>query len=357
MSKEDLLRHYRTDASRMLDRVAQLPDQVEQAWRMMKLFRAPAVRGKGALIVCGMGGSAIGGKLLRDMIRQESPLPVVLESTYVLPAFAGKSTPVVCVSYSGNTEEVLSCLQNAIMRGCPTIVLTAGGRLADEADLAGVPIIRLPGGMPPRAALGYLFVPLLALVSKWGFYSISDEEIDLAVRRCRKLVDRHSIVGDAAECRSLQLAKRLYGKTPLIYSGDALLSSAAYRWKCQFNENAKSMAFANNFPELGHNEIMGWEAPERLRGEYFLIVLRDAEDHPRVQRGMEATFGMLEPLASGAVLIESEGERGRSGRLARLLSIILFGDFTSVYLAVEYGKDPTPIERIERIKDELKLEE
>jgi glucose/mannose-6-phosphate isomerase len=357
MSQEDLLRHYRVDAGRMLDRVAQLPDQIEQAWRMMKSFKAPPPRGKGPVIICGMGGSAIGARLLRDLIRQESPVPVVLESTYALPAFAGRTPPVICVSYSGNTEEVLSCLHNALMRSCPTVVLTSGGALAAEADLAGVPVIRIPAGMPPRSALGYLFTPLLALVSRWGFYPAPDDEIDAAVRKCRKLAETHSIDGDAGGSRALQLAKRLYGKTPLIYSGDGLLAAAAHRWKCQFNENAKSMAFANNFPELVHNEIMGWTTPERLRSEYFLVVLRDPEDHPRVQRGMEAAYRMMEPLASGAVLVESEGERGRTGRLARLLSIILFGDFTSVFLAVEYGKDPTPIEMIDRLKDELRMEE
>ncbi len=357
MSQEDLLRHYRVDAGRMLDRVVQLPDQIEQAWQMMKSFKSPAPRGKGPVIICGMGGSAIGGMLLRDLVRQESSVPVVLESTYALPAFAGKGTPVVCVSYSGNTEEVLSCLHNALMRGCPTIALCSGGALAAEADRAGIPAILVPAGMPPRAALGYLFIPLLALVSRWGWYAATDDDIDAAVRRCRKLVEMHSIEGDAAGSRGLQLAKRLYGKTPLVYAGDGLLASAAYRWKCQLNENAKSMAFANHFPELGHNEIMGWTAPERLRSDYFLVMLRDAEDHPRVQRGMEAAYRMLEPLASGSVLIESEGDRGRAGRLARLLSVVLFGDFTSVFLAVEYGKDPTPIEMIDRLKDELRLEE
>lgn len=357
MSQEDLLRHYRVDAGRMLDRVAGLPDQIEDAWRMMKTFKAPAPRGKGPVIVCGMGGSAIGGRLLRDLIRHESPVPVVLESTYALPGFAGKATPVVCVSYSGNTEEVLSCLHNALMRSCPTVVLASGGALADEADRAGVPCIRIPAGMPPRSALGYLFVPLLALVSRWGLYAVSDDEVDAAARKCRKLAETHAIAEDAGASRALQLAKRLYGKIPLVYSGDGLLASAAHRWKCQFNENAKSMAFAGNFPEIVHNEIMGWTAPERLRSEYFLVMLRDAEDHPRVQKGMETAFRMLEPLASGSVLVESEGDRGRAGRLARLLSVVLFGDFTSVFLAVEYGKDPTPIELIDRLKDELRLEE
>jgi glucose/mannose-6-phosphate isomerase len=357
MSREDLAKHYRTDVSKMLDLVVHFPDQVEKAWRAMKSFEAPRVSSSAPVIICGMGGSAIGGMLLRDMIQHDARVPLHFESTYALPAFADHTTPVICVSYSGNTEEVLSCFQNALMKRSPVIVIASGGKLAAEAEAAGVPLIRVPGGMPPRAALGALFVPLLGLVSQWGAYPVSDEEVESAVRRSRKLAAKHFLDSDPLESRALQLAKRLYGKTPLIYSGDGLLRAAAYRWKCQFNENSKSMAFANNFPELGHNEIMGWECPERLRSDFFLIVLRDCEDHPRVQRGMEAAYRMLEPLASGAVLIDSEGEKGRAGRLARLFSVILLGDFTSVYLAVEYGRDPTPIEKIERIKDELRLEE
>jgi glucose/mannose-6-phosphate isomerase len=357
MSQEDFARHYRVDAGKMLDLAMHMPDHIEEAWRMMKSFKAAPPRRKAPVILCGMGGSAIGGKLLLDMIRADATVPIILESGYALPAFADASTSVVCVSYSGDTEETLSCFQNALMRKCPTVVITSGGALAEEADAAGVRVLRVPGGMPPRAALGYLFTPLLALVSKWGVCAVADEEVDSAVRRGRKLVEKYSLEGDPVESRPLQLAKRLYGKTPLMYCGDGLLHSAAYRWKCQFNENAKSMAFANNFPELGHNEIMGWECPERLRSDFFLVMLRDVDDHPRVQRGMEAAYRMLEPLAGGAILVESEGDRGREGRLARLLSVILLGDFTSIYLAVEYGKDPTPIESIDRIKDELKTED
>jgi glucose/mannose-6-phosphate isomerase len=356
MSQEDLIRHYKIDESKMLDLVTHLPDQIEQAWAMMKTFKAPPITGRGPVIICGMGGSAIGGKLLRDMIQQDARVPLYLESRYALPEFADRTTPVVCASYSGNTEEVLSCFQNALMKGCPTIALTSGGKLAAEGQSAGVPVVRVPAGMPPRAALGYLFAPLLGLLSKWGIYEAEDGAVETAVRRGRKLAEKYSLGGDPAESKPMQLAKRIYGKTPLIYGGDGLLAAAAYRWKCQFNENSKTMAFANNFPELWHNEVMGWDAPERLRGDFFLIVLRDPEDHPRVQRGMEAAYKMLEPLANGAVLIDSEGDKGREGRLSRLLSIILLGDFTSVYLAVEYGKDPTPIERIEQIKEQLRME-
>lgn len=356
MSEEDLARHYRVDENRMLDTVLGFPDQAEDAWEKAGGVKTPK-RGKSApLIVCGMGGSAIGGRLLQDFMYQDSAAPLHIETGYTLPGFAGRETPVICISYSGNTEEVLSCFQNALLNRCPVVVVTSGGELAEEADRAGTEILRIPDGMPPRAALGYLFIPLLRFVSDWDVYTVTDEEVETAVRRTRRLTEHYSLEGDPAGNKPLQLAKKLYGKIPLIYSGNGLLASAAYRWKCQFNENSKCMAFHNSFPELGHNEVMGWDSPERLREDLFLIMMRDSGDYPRVQKRMDVTYRMIEPLAGGSVVIDSEGERGREGNLARLLSILILGDLTSVYLAVEYGKDPTPIDKIDIIKEELRSE-
>jgi glucose/mannose-6-phosphate isomerase len=276
---------------------------------------------------------------------------------YVLPAYVTSETPVICISYSGNTEEVLTCFQFAQSRGCPLGIITSGGELADEAVRTGVATVTIPGGLPPRAAIGYLFTPLIRLVSNSGLYTVTDEEIGSAIRHSRRLAAKYSLDGDPAENTALQLTKKLYGKVPLIYSGNGLLAGIAYRWKCQFNENSKSMAFSNMFPELGHNEVMGWDCPARLREDLFLVMLRDSQDHLQVQKRMEITFRELESEAGGAMLVDSEGEEGRAGRLSRLLSVLLLGDFTSVYLAVEYGKDPTPIERIETIKQLLRSED
>jgi len=353
MSKEDIVKHYKIDTQRMLDRVMSLPEQVEDAWALAGEFDFEPSRKDGPVIICGMGGSGIGGRLLIDLMGQEGTKPVVLESSYTLPAFADENTPVICISYSGNTEEVLSCFSHAMIKGCPTAVITSGGKLEEEAGSSGVPILKIPGGMPPRAAIAYLFVPLVRIFSRWGFYEVSDDYIDLAVRKLRKLANRYSLEGDPAENLAMELAKKLYGKIPVIYAGNGLLNSIAYRWKCQFNENSKVMAFSNAFPELGHNEVMGWDCPERLREDMFIIMLNDVEDHPRVQKRMEITYGMLSTLGAGGISINSEGENGREGRLTRMFSMLVLGDFVSVYLAVSYGKDPTPIEKISRIKDEL----
>ena len=341
----------------MLDKVIELADQVEKAWDSSRDFGADLEGAHGPVVICGMGGSAIGGRMLADLVKKDSPVPVYLERGYSLPSFVNEKTPVVCVSYSGNTEEVISSFREAVAKKCALTVITSGGALADEADKAGIPMHLTPGGMPPRAALGYLFTPLLRLASRLGIYELGDEEVTSAVRKLRALAARYSLDGSLSDNTAMQLTKKLYGKIPLIYSGDGLLAGAAYRWKCQFNENSKCMAFYNTFAELGHNEIMGWDSPERLREDFYVIMLMDHEDHPRIQKRMDITFRELEPLGGGGLRIESDGEKGRRGRLARLFSILALGDFTSVYLAVEYGKDPTPIEKIVQIKEALKSED
>ncbi len=353
MSKEDIVRHYKIDEQRMLDKVMSLPDHVEEAWRLAGGFHFEVPDGFGPVIVCGMGGSAIGARLMNDLMGQDGSLPLVLVSGYTLPAFAGENTPVICISYSGNTEEILSSFSHSLIKGCPTAVITSGGKLADEAEKNDVPVLRIPSGMPPRAAIGYLFTPLARLFSEWGIYSVGEDEVEAAVRKMRKLVDRYSLEGDPAENLALGLAKKLYGKVPVVYAGDGLLGSVAYRWKCQFNENSKAMAFCNLFPELGHNEVMGWDCPEQLREDMFIIMLTDSDDHPRVQKRMEITYNLLSPLGAGGLILKSEGEEGKEGRLTRLFSLLLLGDFVSVYLAVEYGKDPTTIDKITQVKEEL----
>jgi len=357
MSPDHSARHYGIDTERMLDKALGLPDQMSEAWKLADALSECMPAASCTLVICGMGGSAIGGQLLCDLIAEDSKTSVHVERGYTLPAFVGKNTPVVCVSHSGNTEEVLGCFDDGLERGSPLAVITSGGILMERAEKAGIPLLRIPGGIPPRAALGYLFTPLLKLASCWGFCEIADEEFGSVLRKTRKLLAACTLEADLAGNTPMQLAKRLYGKIPLVYSGNGLLAGAAYRWKCQFNENSKSMAFVNNFPELGHNEIMGWDSPEKILQEIFLVMLTDIDDHPQVGKRMDVTYDMLEPLAGGAIKINSVGGPGFAGRLARMMSIVALGDLTSIYLAVESGKDPTPIGKIEEIKKLLRSED
>ncbi|MBN2070644.1 MAG: bifunctional phosphoglucose/phosphomannose isomerase [Candidatus Krumholzibacteriota bacterium] len=351
MNVEHSARHYSIDQDRMIDKVLSLPDQMDEAWGSSLDFVRDIPEPPSSFIISAMGGSAIGGQLMKDLIRPGCRKSLHIERGYSLPSFAGTDTPVICISYSGNTEEVISAFREAIVKGSPVAVITSGGLLADEAEAAGVPLLKIPGGNPPRASLGYLFAPLVRLASEWNILDIDDEAFDSVMQGTRSLLEKCHLEADLAGNSAMQLAKRLYGKTPLIYSGDGLLAGAAYRWKCQFNENSKSMAFFNTFPELGHNEIMAWDCPEKLRQYLFLIMLCDRDDDPRVTKRMEAAYLLLESLAGGAIKIESSGAAGAVGRFERQLSAVVLGDLTSVYLAVEYGVDPTPIKKIDELKD------
>jgi glucose/mannose-6-phosphate isomerase len=357
MGSEAVEKHYSIDVERMIDRVLEMPAQMEQSWEVAGSFAEGQSAPTSQMVVCGMGGSAIGGKLLKDLIGREKGASIHLERGYLLPSFAGTDTKVICISYSGNTEEVVSTFREGLSKGCEVSVITSGGILMDETVKAGVPLLKVPDGIPPRAAIGYLFTPLLRLVAEWGIFSIDESGFYSALENTKSLLIKCGPDADLAGNSALQLAHRLYGKVPLIYSGDGLLSGISYRWKCQLNENSKCMAFSNTFPELGHNEVMAWECPEKLRQDIFLIMLRDMGDHPRVQKRIDATMSILEPLAGGSIGLNSEGGDGEAGRLSRLLSMLAMADLTSVYLAVEYGRDPTPIGKIEEIKNKLGSED
>jgi glucose/mannose-6-phosphate isomerase len=223
---------------------------------------------------------------------------------------------------------------------------------------SGSGTLLVKGGLPPRSAIGYLFVSLLRILSDWGIYDVSEGRFALLVQYIEHLTDRLGPGAVESENTALALARDIGELIPVVYSGNGLLESVAYRWKFQFNENSKVMSYSNTFPELGHNEVMGWDSAGEAGDRFFLIFLTDADDHPKVARRMEVTYPILSSRAGGSALIDSGfvGDRP-PGRLERLLYTVLLGDFASVYLALERGIDPTPIDEIETIKRILRTEE
>ncbi len=356
MSIENRFNKY--DRSDMLENVLALPDQMREVWNSSSDFILSRPSAGSTLVICGMGGSAIGAVLIRDLVNKNSDFSVHIERGYLLPAYASANSTVICVSYSGNTEEVLTLFDEAVQRGCEIGVITSGGELGRRAAEANASVMNIRGGLPPRAAIGLLFTSLLRLVVNWGIYRITDEEFTELLKKARFIIKEITPGYNSKDNLAFQLSKKLYKKIPLIYAGDGLLKGVSYRWKCQFNENGKIMAYSNIFPELGHNEIMGWECPDNIKKNLFLIFLIDRDDHPKVQKRMQVTYSMLEKLAGDSVVIDSSWYGNNSGgRLERLLSMLILGDMMSVYLAVGRGVDPTPIEKIETIKKLLKMGE
>jgi glucose/mannose-6-phosphate isomerase len=333
----------------MGDWVTTLPEQCESAFKIGN--DAPLVQGRRfqQVVILGIGGSAIGGDLLRGYSEAEIKIPFTVNRNYDIPAFVGPETLVIASSYSGNTEETLNAYEQAKARGAQMMAISTGGELEARAQRDGVPFAKIPGGLSPRAALGYSFIPLMVILSRLGLISDKGAEFRDMVDLLKAERGRLGREVPAADNPAKQLAERLHGKLPLFYGAYPWSSVVAYRWKGQMNENGKNLAFTNAFPELNHNETVGWEHPDSLTREVEVVLLRDRGDLPKVQRRFEVTSEIMRPHASGISEVWSRGD----STLARMFSLIFFGDFVSYYLALLNGIDPTPVKVIDYPKGQL----
>jgi glucose/mannose-6-phosphate isomerase len=327
------------DESNQLDAVLALPDHLSDAlWR----FESAGLerRELQGLIVCGMGGSAIGGVLARAAIGDVLNRPMQVFRDYEIPGWTNPNIAVLCSSYSGDTEETLASFEAAEAVGADRYVATTGGRLAEAARAAGVPVIGMPAGLQPRHAVGYGFTVACEMAALIGAAPGVRTEIDSTAAHLADARDRIA-------ARAAEIADQIGDSTPLIYGCDATVP-VAYRWKCQMNENAKQHAFSHQLPELDHNEIVGW-SPNGDRGQFSAIFLIDSDQHPRQRQRAELTAELVKPQATATITIETEGET----RVERLLWTVLLGDLVSLFVAARKGVDPGPIEMIDRLKSEL----
>jgi glucose/mannose-6-phosphate isomerase len=301
------------------------------------------------IIVVGMGGSAIGGDLLKDWAKNKSSVPIEVNRDYYLPAYANEKTLVLITSYSGETEESLSAFLDALKRKCMVYCITSGGTLLDYAQRLNVPYLRVPGGMPPRAALPYLLVPLLVCMEKLQLVSGASQELDEALAVLGQVARDNSPNKPAKENLSKTLASSLEGTVPVVY-GFGIYRSVAQRFKQQFNENSKLIAKWDFFPEIDHNEVVGWEKAEDFSSDFSAIFIRDRLEPLEIRSRIETTKQLMQP--SGLKIYEIYCQ-GRSD-LAKMLSTVCIGDFISIYLAIQRGIDPTPVKTITSLKEALK---
>jgi glucose/mannose-6-phosphate isomerase len=327
------------DPTGQLEHVLALPEHLRDALWRVESARIDAIEATG-LVACGMGGSGIGGALALAALGDRLQKPMVVVRDYELASWTPLEHAVLCSSYSGDTEETLACFEAAEALGTPRFVATTGGTLAAAARRAKVPVIGLPSGLQPRAAVGYMFTIATEVAALVGAASAIRTEIDLAAAQLEQ-------ASEALLERSAEIADRLDGTIPLIYGCD-LTEPVAYRWKTQCNENAKLAAFAGELPEMNHNEIVAWGRPDD-GASFSAVFLTDRDQHPRERQRFELTARIVEENAGAAVTIETEGET----RTGRLLWSVLLGDLVSLQLAARRGVDPEPVEILERFKDEL----
>jgi glucose/mannose-6-phosphate isomerase len=328
--------------SEVLDLATHLRDAL---WRVESAAASPVDAPLGA-IVAGMGGSAVGGRLAVAALGPRLTRPFLVADGYELPGWAGPQTLVLCSSYSGETEETLACYDDAVERGAPRIVATTGGTLAERARRDRVPVIPVPGGFQPRAAVGYSLVAALEAAALAGAAPSLAAEVEAAAALAETLAAEWGPDGpEDGEAKAI--ARAIEGTVPVI-QGAELAAAAAYRWKCQINENSSLPAFASVLPESGHNEVVGWAAAREL-GRFGVVLLEDPGAHPRNRLRTELTAEIAEAGAEVVLRVEARGE----SRLERLVSLVLLGDLVSLYLAVLNGVDPVAIEPIDWLKAQL----
>jgi glucose/mannose-6-phosphate isomerase len=322
----------------MLDDVRAQPHQIGDALWRVEAADVPRSHAPGGLLVCGMGGSAIGGDLAAAAVADRATGPLYGARGYTIPPWVAEETLVLCASYSGSTEETLACFDAAGRQGARRVALTTGGELAERAREAGVPVIGVPSGMQPRAAVVYMAVAALECAAACGAAPSVRDEIEAAAGLLEGLLD------DEEPAR---VAETLRDTLPVVY-GAGLTAAPAVRFKKQLNENAKVAAFAGEVPEICHNEIEGWEGGRRA-APLSAVLLTAPGLHPRLVRRLEVLRELIESTGAPVAELTARGE----GSVAHVLSLVLLGDLASVRLADELGVDADAIPAITSFKQRL----
>lgn len=342
---EDVLKH---DSKGIYALVHSFPEQCQEALAISKgASLSPLSRAVEQVVLTGLGGSAAGGDLARSLFEAYGKVPFIVNRDYTLPAWVGPGTLVICASYSGNTEETLSAFADAQAKGAQILAVTSGGEIGRLATDGAHTAILIPAGQPPRTALGYLLVPVLFACQKYGL--IPEQPFESTFRMLDSCREMWRLESNLEQNSTKQMALAIQGKLPLLYGLGSWQAAVANRWKGQINENAKMMAFANAFPELCHNEIIGWVgATSQGVNRWVTVVLQDGSETAKMKARARVTLQLVsdrteryEVHAPGTELLE------------KMLALTYYGDFLSVYVAALNGVDPENIDHIHTLKSEL----
>jgi glucose/mannose-6-phosphate isomerase len=325
------------------------PEQVQAAADRCKTLSLLEPKDIKVILITGLGGSAIGGDLARSIAEYQLKIPIIINRNYDLPRFVDSSTLVFACSYSGNTEETLSAYNQSRQAKASIVCITSGGQLENLAKADGYPVVLLPGGLPPRAALGHALITLLSAMQAMKIMPDLSGSVNESILLLQKLRDQYGTQNPESVNPAKQLACSLCGKIVAVYGSNGIMESAAYRWRSQIAENAKNLALHHVLPEMNHNELVGWLHPKEALLNVGVIFLRDKMDHTQTQRRLDLTKSLISEKAGVLHEIWSQGD----SLLARVLSVVYLGDFVSLYLAYLNNVDPTPVEAIDYLKKRL----
>lgn len=335
----------RNDPQGMEERIAELPWQCRRAWEIIESQRFPADYAQAdSVVILGMGGSAIGGGLIRTLVRDLCPVPIFVNREYDLPRFVGQGTLVIACSYSGDTEETLAAFREASRRGAKLLALTTDGKLAQTTEN----LVTFSYVAQPRAALGFSLIMLLGILTKLGFVPDPTPDLEEAIEVVEGLGGKVREGIPTSQNPAKRLALLLQGKLPVIY-GAQHLAPVARRWKGQFNENGKCFAFFEVLPELHHNTVEAFPHPGELAENGMILLLTSRLYHPRNILRFQVTEEMLDRYGIPHWSMEAKGR----SPLSQVLSTIHFGDYVSLYLAALRGVNPSSVETITYLKERL----
>ena len=351
---DDINEIKKIDPNGMYDLIYRFPSQFEDALNITDAVELPDWNTNQIkkIVVAGLGGSAIGGDLVRSYLAEKLNVPFFISRNYNLPNFVDESTLVFISSYSGNTEETLSAYDDAQKRKAKMIAISSGGKVKEKALQDKITWVNIPKGFQPRAALGYSFVPILVMLERLGFVQGEKDQIKGTKDFLSSNRSKYEMELGVEKNFAKKNASELHKKLPLIYAATDHFDAVSTRWKGQICENAKMLAFSNVFPEFNHNELVGWKILSEYRDDLIVVILKDRDDHPRIKRRMEIVKGIIEKEGVRVIGAESCGET----LLSRMFSLIQLGDFISFYLAILNGEDPTPVKVIDFLKNELAKE-
>jgi len=321
--------------------ITDFPQQLKEALQIGQEVNIESRKEIHEVLVCGMGGSAVGAHFLKTLAAPHAYVPILINKDYDIPAFADEHTLVLASSYSGNTEETYSAFLKAQEQNCSIIVISSGGKLLEKARADGIDFIQLPGGYPaPRACLGFsLVAQLFALYKAGGTPNFFQEGII-------DVVERLGLEQENMKSNAERIANLMIDRIPVLY-GSNRTNATLWRWRQQLNENAKHLAWHHVFPELNHNEIVGWKGDH---AQLLVVALRHRDDPSRHQLRMDLSSEVFHHWAGGYMEIYS---RGRSF-LEKTLYLVHLGDWVSYYLAQLKGEDANEVKVIDHLKEQLK---
>jgi len=338
----------RLDPKGMLSLTEQFADQCRRAVEIAKAAALPSLPGTPTVgMLTGLGGSASGGDFVRALFEAHGCIPFLVNRDYGLPSYVGQSAVVFCASYSGNTEETLSAYADAKAKGAFVVIVTSGGKLKELGDAAGDPVIQIPGGQPPRTALGFMLMPVVVAAERLGLLPAQD--YDALIASIQATIDRVGVSVAESQNPAKRLARQFHGAVPILYGLGGWPALIANRWRCQINENSKNLCFHHAYPELNHNEILGWvKADEQGVQRWTGAVLLQGDESAKMRTRLKVTEALIADKCAFAH-VEAKGDT----LLQKMLDLIVFGDFVSLYLAALNGVDPENIDAINHLKAEL----